>query len=122
MTDVMDQPASAKEITARLPLPPLPERVVEPLRIVAARARILAWLRALLQLCALVAVIWLALVLVLGWRVQVPLWIGIPLIVAGWAAVIYGAYRIFRRLYRRRRGLAAAARLSSVSSHAARPS
>src|SRR4051812_39674372 len=83
----------------------LSERLSEPLRLVAKRARFLAWSKALCQLFALIAFIWLAMVLLLGWRFQIPLWIGIPLTLAGWAGVAYGAYRILRPLLSKKRGL-----------------
>ena len=45
----------------------------------------------------------------MGSRVQVPLWLGLPLTVAGWVIVIYGTFRILRSLHRRKSGMASAA-------------
>src|SRR5438477_12534112 len=105
-----------EETQVAAPPPPddgaVPERLSEPLRIVAGRARLLAWFHALFKLFALIAVVWLVVVLLMGSALQVPLWVGVPLATAAWIVVIWGAYRIFRGLYRRKGGLAAAALLA----------
>ena len=88
---------------------PVPERIAEPLRVVAGRARMLAWFHAIFQLVVLVAAVWLGEVLLLGSRLAVPVWVSIPLTVIGWGAVIYGAYRIIRKLWKRRGDITAAA-------------
>jgi hypothetical protein len=90
----------------------IPQRLQEPLRIVAGRARLLAWFHALFKLAALVAVVWLVVVLLMGSSLQVPLWMALPLTVVGWGIVMVVAYRIFRELWRRKGGLASAALLA----------
>jgi hypothetical protein len=72
----------------------------------------LAWFHALFKLFALIAVVWLVVVLLLGSRLQVPLWVGVPLTVTAWIVVLVGGYRIFRTLFRRKGGLASAALLA----------
>jgi hypothetical protein len=94
---------------------PVPQRLEEPLRIVAGRARLLAWFHAFFKLAALCAIVWLLVVLTLGSRLQVPTWASIPVALAGWAIVIYGAFHILRDLFRRRGGIAAAARLADAA-------
>src|SRR3954447_22899306 len=88
---------------------PIPQRLIEPLRIVAGRASMLTLFRAVFQLFALCSLVWLAVVLILGSSIQVPVWIAIPLGVIAWGAVVVGGFYILRPVFRRRRDLAAAA-------------
>jgi len=91
--------------------PVVPARLVEPLRIVAGRASLLAWLSTIFRLLALVSGVWLITVLALGSGRKLPFSLGIAITVLAWAAVIAGGYRILRPMFRRRHGLAAAALL-----------
>ncbi|HEY4328772.1 MAG TPA: hypothetical protein VGN88_03480, partial [Phycisphaerae bacterium] len=113
MTLAPPPPARPSKRSARLPAAQLTvsDRLVEPLRIVATRAKMLAWLHAIFKLFALIAAIWLVEALLMGSRLQVPFWLALPLTIAGWVVVIYGGYRIFRTLHRRKRGMASAALL-----------
>src|SRR5438552_13038409 len=100
MTTMQNMPETAR---------PIPQRLIEPLRIVAGRASMLALFRAVFKLFALCAAVWLVIVLILGSRVQVPAWFAIPLGIVAWGAVVVGGFYILRPLFRRRRDLASAA-------------
>ena len=108
-----------KETAAGVPETPgdggVSARLSEPLRIVAGRARMLAWLHALFKLFALIAVVWLGVALLMGTSLRVPLWMGMPLTVGAWVVVIVGGYVILRPLYRRKGGLGSAALLADAA-------
>jgi hypothetical protein len=92
----------------------LPPRLVEPLRMVAGRARLLAFCRALFSFLTLASIVWLVATLVLGSRVQVPHAVAIPLVIGAWGMVLFAAWRLFRPVFYRPT-ITAAARLVDVA-------
>ncbi len=109
---LLDEPPPPRAAEPASGAPAIPERLAEPLRVVAGRATLLAWFSAMFQLLALVAGVWLITALLLGSGRRFPLWLGVSLAAIAWAAVIVGAVRILHTLFRRKRGLAAAALLA----------
>ncbi len=80
---------------------PIPSRLLDPLRIVASRARILTFFRAAFKFLVLAAITWLVTILILGSRTQIPAWLAIPLVIIAWGIVLIGAIRLFRPVFRR---------------------
>src|SRR3569623_3592529 len=76
---------------------PVSRRIAEPLRLVAGRAKVLAFFRACFQLLVLTATGWLVVVLVLGTLRDLPVWLALPLALAAWGLVVYGAVIFFGR-------------------------
>ncbi len=66
---------------------PIPSRLLDPLRIVASRARLLTFFRATFKFIVLAAITWLVTILILGSRTQIPALLAIPLLVIAWAIV-----------------------------------
>jgi hypothetical protein len=121
MTTLLDPPPPAppppdahSQGAARDSRAALPPRLLQPLHVVAGRARLLAVFRAFFKLVTLVAIVWLVTVLVLGTRVQVPAAVALPLVGLSWLVVLYGAVRFFRPVLRRH-NLASAARMVDVA-------
>ena len=89
-------------------------RLLDPLRIVASRARFLAFFRAAFKFIVLAAITWLITVLILGSRIQVPAWLAVPLVVIAWGIVLIGGIRLFRPVFRRH-NLTSAAHLVDIA-------
>ncbi len=99
MTATLESPATAPPPPAAPR--PVPPRLLEPLRIIAGRTRMLALLRATFKFLALAGITWLLTVLILGSRVQITAWLAIPLVVTSWLVVLTGAYRLFPPVFKR---------------------
>ena len=87
-------------------------RLTEPLHMVAGRARVLAFFRALFQLMVVGAAAWMVVVMILGTARSIPAYTAVPLALGAWGALVFGAVRFFGqgRVFRRR-DLSSAARL-----------
>ncbi|MCL2646148.1 MAG: hypothetical protein FWD61_03970 [Phycisphaerales bacterium] len=95
---------------------PLSQRLLEPLHVVSARQRLLAFLLTVFQFLVLAATAWLAIVLLQGFFRDLPPLLAIPLAIVAWLIVILAFIRFFLRnpLFHRR-DLTAAARLIDVA-------
>jgi hypothetical protein len=89
-------------------------RLLEPLGMVAARARFLAILRAMFQCVVVTGGVWLAVVLLLGSVRALPVWVAAGCAVVAWAVLAAGAFFFFRPALRHQ-GISDAARLSDTA-------